>query len=117
MAFRFEHLDIWKFAVIYSTTIYTLTKKFPREEIFGIVNQLRRAANSVSANIAEGSGSASIKDFSHYLDIAVKSIHETVSFLYIAKEQNYITEAERAAIYMEAESLVKQIQAFKRSLR
>ncbi len=116
MAFRFEHLNIWKDAVNYAKKIYILTKNFPKDELFALTNQLRRAVSSISTNIAEGSGSSSKKDFSHFLDIAIKSAFETVSLLYLAKEQGYITEKERLEFYEQAEILVKKIQAFKRTL-
>jgi four helix bundle protein len=116
MAFRFEHLDIWKDSIIYSKKVYKLSKSFPRHEMFALTNQLRRAVNSISTNIAEGTGSSSKKDFSHFLDIAIKSTFETVSLLYLAEQENYIKEIERLKLYEEAEILVKKIQAFKRSL-
>ena len=113
MAFRFETLEIWKDALVYTRKIYLLTKQFPREELFSIVDQLRRAANSIAANIAKGSGSSSKKDFCHYLDIAIQSAYETVSHLYLAKELEYISEETRKEFYINAEVLVKKIQAFK----
>ena len=78
MAFRFEQLQIWQSAIIFTNNIYTATKVFPPEERFSLTDQLRRSASSIAANIAEGSGSSSKKDFSHYLDIAIKSTYETV---------------------------------------
>lgn len=116
MAFRFEQLDIWKESNLLIGKIYRETKKFPRDELFSLTNQLRRSASSISANIAEGAGSSSKKDFSHYLDIAIKSIYETVSHLYLAKEQKYISERLRKQFYEEAEVLVKRIQSFKKWL-
>lgn len=113
MAFRFETLDIWKDALSYTKKIYLLTNKFPREELFALVDQLKRSANSVAANIAEGSGSVSKKDFSHYLDIAIKSAYETVSHIYLAKELGYVSDETRQELYKEVEKLVKKIQAFK----
>ena len=117
MAFRFEHLDIWKDSLLYANHIYLLTKKFPRDELFALTNQLRRAVSSISTNIAEGSGSTSKKDFAHFLDIAIKSTYETVSLLYLATEQGYITEAERKDLYEKAEILVKKINSFKKYLK
>lgn len=111
--FKFESLEIWIEAKNYSNKIYYVTKSFPKEETFGLTDQLRRAANSISANIAEGSGSNSKKDFCHYLDIAIKSLYETVSHLYIAQDQDYIDENQRKELYRIAESLVKRIQNFK----
>lgn len=113
MAFRFEHLNIWQNSIQFSSTIYKITKKFPRDEQFALVDQLRRAANSISANIAEGSGSSSKKDFSHYLDIAIKSAYEVVSHLYIAEQQGYINLETKNELYRETEILVKKIKAFR----
>lgn len=116
MAFRFEHLDIWKDSNLFISKIYKATKEFPRDELFSLTNQLRRSAGSISANIAEGAGSSSDKDFSHYLDIAIKSLYETVAHLYLAKEQKYISERLRKQFYNDAEVLVKRIQSFKKWL-
>lgn len=62
MTYSFEKLDIWQLSIDFSTNIYQCTKDFPSEEKFGITNQIRRAANSVSANLAEGSSRLSNKD-------------------------------------------------------
>ncbi|HLD01616.1 MAG TPA: four helix bundle protein [Patescibacteria group bacterium] len=117
MAFRFEQLEIWHDANQYVDTIYKTVKTFPKDEMFALTDQLRRSASSIAANIAEGSGSTSKKDFMHYLDIAIKSIYETVSHLYLAKTQNYISEEQRIKLYTNAEILTKKIQAFKGWLR
>lgn len=116
MAFRFEQLEIWKEANNYASTIYQITKNFPREELFSLTDQLKRSASSISANIAEGSGSDSKKDFRHYLDISIKSIYETVSHLNLAKDQGYISEKQRSELYLQAEVLTKRVQAFKKWL-
>lgn len=113
MAFRFETLDIWKNAITFIKDIYLLTKSFPREELFSLVDQLRRAANSIAANIAEGCGSSSKKEFAHYLDIAIKSLYEAVSHLYVAKELEYISQKDYDRLYFTAENLSKRIRAFK----
>lgn len=82
MAFRFENLEIWKFSIVFTSKIYQITRNFPSQELFSLVDQLRRAASSIAANIAEGSGSSTTKDFVRYLDIAIKSCYETVSHLF-----------------------------------
>lgn len=92
MAFRFEKLEIWSDSIKYTKEIYKIIKNFPREELFALTDQLKRSASSIPANIAEGSGSSSAKEFLHFLDISGKSLYETVSHLYLAKELNYITE-------------------------
>ena len=117
MAFKFENLEIWKDSNQFVKNIYKITKKFPRDELFALTDQLRRSASSISANIAEGSGSSSKKDFTHYLDISIKSIYETVSHLYLAKDQGYLLEKDLLSLYNKAEVLVKRIQAFKSWLK
>lgn len=116
MAFRFEHLEIWKSAVAFNLKIYTSTRLFPREELFSLTDQLKRASISISANIAEGSGSSSKKDFMHYLDIAIKSCYETVSHLFIARDQKYISKTVFEDLYKDAEMLSRKIRSFKISL-
>lgn len=117
MAFRFEHLAIWKDGIAYANEIYKLTKLFPREELFSFSDQLKRAASSIPTNIAEGSGSSSKKDFSHYLAISIKSTYETVSLLHLALQQGYVSLQTRDKLYLKAELLVKKIQAFKNTLK
>lgn len=116
MAFRFEHLEIWKESIFYANEIYLVVKTFPREELFALSDQLRRSSSSVSTNIAEGAGSRSKKDFSHFLDIAIKSVYETVSLLYLATEQNYISNKKRLELYELADKLVRKIKSFQNRL-
>lgn len=117
MAFRFEQLEVWVEANVLATKIYTVTKRFPKEELFALTSQIRRSAGSIAANIAEGSGGNSKKDFCHYLDIAIKSLYETVSHLYLSEQQGYISKGEREILYNEAEVLVKKICALRKSLQ
>ncbi len=116
MAFRFETLDIWKDSVLFIKDIYIITKTFPREEFFSLVDQLRRAATSIAANISEGSGSSSKKEFAYFLDVSVKSLYEAVSHLFVAKELHYISHQTYKDLYNKAEILSKKIRAFKASI-
>ena len=113
MAFRFEELEIWQLAIEYVNDIYTICKKFPQEELFSLQDQLRRCSTSIAANIAEGSGSSSKKDFCHYLDISIKSVYESVSHLHIAKKQGYITASQQLKLYEDADKLSRKIRSFK----
>lgn len=115
--FRFEHLEIWKESINLSKEIYGLVKKFPKEELFALGDQLRRAAVSISANIAEGSGSNSNKDFSNFLGIAIKSLFEVVSLITISKDNTYISNKEFDAMHNKAELLAKRIQALRNTLK
>ncbi|HVZ58153.1 MAG TPA: four helix bundle protein [Patescibacteria group bacterium] len=116
MAFRFEELEIWKLAICYTNSIYSICKRFPKEELFSLQDQLKRCSSSIAANIAEGSGASSTKDFCHYLDISTKSVYESVSHLFIAKQQGYITKDQLGELYEDADKLARKIRSFKASL-
>ncbi len=95
---NFRKLDVWKLGVEYAIEVYALTKMFPKEELFGLSSQIRRAASSIPANIAEGSATATDKAFTHYLRIALGSAFELETLILIAKSQSYITEETYLAI-------------------
>jgi len=117
MPFRFESLKIWHMARDYAKKVYKLTAAFPRKEDYGLTSQLNRAANSISLNIAEGSGKKSIKHFDLYLDNAVGSTFEVVAGSYRALDEGYIDQAALDALYTEGEALAKAINAFRRTLK
>ncbi len=77
--FNFEKLDVWQKTIDFADLIYTETRAFPGEERFGLTNQLRRAAVSISSNIAEGSSRSSRNDFARFTEIAAGSVFESVS--------------------------------------
>ena len=114
--FRFEHLEIWKLSVNYAGKIYDITDKFPKNELFGLSSQIKRAVVSISANIAEGSGSSSKNDFKVFLNYAVRSNAELVSELYIARDRGFISPKEFVSLYRDGEILIRKITAFKKSL-
>jgi len=90
--YSFEKLDVWKKSRKLVVKIYKLTKAFPEDEKFGLVSQMRRAAVSVTANIAEGSSRLSKKDQSHFYQIGYSSLIELLNHLYISLDLAYLTE-------------------------
>jgi len=110
--FKFEELEIWKQAVKFASAIHGLTRGFPAEERFGLTQQLRNAAISISLNIAEGSGRYHNKDFLRFLQIVIGSLYEVVSGLFIAKNEEYISDRDFKNAYSEAEKIAKMINAF-----
>ena len=82
--FNFEKLEVWNRSIEFADLIYSLTRSFPDEERFGLTNQMRRAAVSVSSNIAEGSARSSRPDFARFLEMATGSLFEIVSQATIA---------------------------------
>ena len=89
LQFNFEKLSVYKKSNEFVNEIYLLTKKYPREEMFGLISQLRRAAVSISLNIAEGSARTK-KDFSRFIDMARGSIFECITILEISLNQDYV---------------------------
>ena len=85
-----EDLTVWKMSIDFVTDIYRITKDFPREEIYGLTSQLRRAAVSIPSNIAEGAARHSTKEYIQFLYISLGSIAEVETKLIIAKKLNYI---------------------------
>ena len=88
--FKFEKLSVWQKSIEYADQIYSLTKSFPQDEQFGLTSQLRRAAVSISSNIAEGSARSSATDFCRFIEIAYGSLMETISQAKIASRQKYV---------------------------
>src|SRR3990167_34590 len=85
----YKDLVVWKKSIDLATLTYKLTDKFPREEIYGISSQLKRAAVSVASNIAEGSIRGSKKDFCHFLRIASGSIAELETQVEISRNLSF----------------------------
>ncbi len=90
MNHNFRELQIWQESVENATITYTITKKFPKEELFGIVSQMRRASVSIASNIAEGSGRGTDAQFSHFLDLAIGSSFELETQIIISKNLGYV---------------------------
>ncbi|MBI2195507.1 MAG: four helix bundle protein [Candidatus Levybacteria bacterium] len=114
--FRFENLEIYKETLFLIELIYTLTKKFPKDEMFGITNQLRRASVSILLNIAEGS-SRTRKDFAHFLSLSKGSCFECVAILEVCKNQKYISDKEFLGFYERLNKISRMIGRFQISLR
>ena len=87
---RYKELKAWELSISIVTDIYKITEKFPRQEQFGLTNQIRRAAVSIPSNIAEGAGKNTTGDFKRFLSIAMGSCNEVETQLIISKELGYI---------------------------
>lgn len=115
MSFNFEKLDVYNKAIDFANEIYSLTKTFPKNEIFGLINQLRRAAVSISLNVSEGSARTK-KDFSRFIDMARGSVFECVAILQISRKQSYINQEKFSELESRLTDLSKMLSGLKKSL-
>lgn len=113
---NFRNLKIYSRSIEFAVEIYTLSRTFPREELYGITSQIRRAATSISLNIAEGSGNTSEKEFRRFLEIALRSNYEVMSCLEIAKRLTYCDEDKYRVLIAEADEIAAMIVGFSKSL-
>ena len=114
--FKFEKLDVWQKAIDFADLVYSKTKPFPSDERFGLTNQMRRAAVSVSSNIAEGSARISDADFARFVEIATGSIFEVVSQSTVAERQGYLSDESFAAIYKAGKEQGRMLSGLRRTL-
>ncbi len=105
-------LDVWKEARALANNIYTATRSFPKEEIFGLTSQMRRSAVSVPSNIAEGCGRNHPKDSIQFFFIARGSLYELETQLYISFDQKYIDELLLKSILLKLETTRKLLNGF-----
>ena len=90
-----KDLDVWKNSVNMVTSIYQMTEKFPKSEIYGLTNQIRRSAVSIPSNIAEGAGRFHKKEFIQFLYIALGSIAELETQIIISNNLKFISDSEQ----------------------
>jgi four helix bundle protein len=114
--FNFEKLDVWHKAIEFADLVYKVSGSFPREEQFGLTNQIRRAAVSVSSNIAEGSSRGSRIDFARFVEIATGSLFEVVSQLTIVQRQGWIGDESYKTLYGAALQQVRMLSGLRGSL-
>ncbi len=105
----FEELTIWQEARELTNRIYILSKKFPKEELYGLTSQIRRASVSIMSNIAEGFNRRSTKEFINFLIISRASISEVQNDLYISLDLNYINKENFETIYNHAQKISMSI--------
>ncbi len=114
--FNFEKLRVYQDALEFSKQIYRITKRFPKDELFGLTSQFRRAASSIPMNIAEGSGLTKTQ-FKDFLRRARGSVHECVTILFLALDNDYTSEEEQKEMYQNCQKLSKAISALINSMQ
>ncbi|HEX9422002.1 MAG TPA: four helix bundle protein [Pyrinomonadaceae bacterium] len=94
----YTKIEAWRLADDLTVAVYERTRSFPKEELYGLTSQLRRASYSVPANIVEGTSRESKKDYLHFLYIARGSLSETQYFIHLAQRLNYLSSEEADAL-------------------
>jgi four helix bundle protein len=113
----FRELEVWKRAHCAVLEIYRLTNPFPRSEQFGVVSQLRRAAYSIPANIAEGFGRRSTKELLQFLAVANGSLEELRYFLLLSRDLRYLSPLDLEKLEKDLKAIAQMLEALSQSLR
>lgn len=116
MSFKFENLRVWKDAIELANEIHVLTLEWPKSELYILTSQIKRAVDSISLNISEGSTGQSNAEFTRFLKYANRSGLEVITCLYLAKGRNLITEENFQKYYNQTETLIVKIQALIKSI-
>lgn len=112
----YKDLIVWQKGIELVNEIYAITKRFPKEEMFGITNQMRRAAVSVPANIAEGWGRNSTKNYIQFVRVSRGSLYELETMLVIAENQHYIDDGIKISLSGKMDELGKMLNKLLQSL-
>jgi four helix bundle protein len=113
----FKDLILWQKSHLLTLEVYKLTSKFPDEEKFSLINQMRRAAYSIPSNIVEGYSRNSRKEFIRFLSISKGSLGELRYFSILAKDLEYISVIQYNSVEIKMEEVSKLIHAFIKSLK
>jgi four helix bundle protein len=116
MPFKFEKLIVWQKALDLSEEVDKLTKTFPKDELYILTSQIKRAADSVSLNITEGSTGQTNPEFNRFLSYALRSDIEVVGCIFIGKRRNIITEEVFNKIYKMCEEILVMINGLRKNL-
>jgi len=113
----FRKLDVYKRALSFTRTVRKVTASFPREEMFALASQYRRAADSIALNIAEGAGCSSKKEFARFLGYSVRSGYECSGCADISLNQDYISKKQYGDLIDETNQIVAMLIGLQRSLQ
>jgi four helix bundle protein len=117
MSFKFEKLIVWQKSVDLAADIHDLTKTFPKDELFILSAQIKRAADSVSLNIAEGSTGQSNPEFKRFLSYALRSNIEVVGCLFLAQKRNLIQDDDFTKLYKQCEEILAMLNGLRKTLK
>jgi len=113
----FRQLKVWEKAHLLALGIYKATSKFPKEELYGLTSQIRRASASIPTNIAEGCGRNTDADFARFLQIAMGSASETEYQLILAHDLEFLTKDQHEKLHNEVEEVKRMLASLLKTIR
>ena len=116
MISSYQDLTVWQESIVFVSEVYAITKSFPKEEMYGLISQLRRAAVSVPSNIAEGQGRKTPLAFINHLNIAYGSLMEVETQLHIATKLKYVSEEQLDGLLKRSQAIGKMLNGLISSL-
>ena len=114
---NFKELRVWQESIRLTEEVYSITSNLPKEEMYGLNSQIRRAVVSIPSNIAEGSGRESKKEFNQFLNISLGSSFELETQLILSENLYYLTKDELIHIYQSLSEIQRMLYGLKKSLR
>ena len=117
MKFKFENLIVWQKAMGLAEYINKMSYKFPKEEVYNLSSQIRRAADSIALNISEVSIGQTNPEFKRFIGYAIRSLAEMVTCLHKAKRREYISEQKFSKYYEDAFNLMNMLVGFKNKIK
>jgi len=109
---RWKKLNVWKLADKLALRVYEVTRRFPRDEVYGITSQLRRAALSIPTNIVEGYSRKGDKELAHFLSISFASLSEVKYLIYFSDNLGYLSEEEYQGLKEVCDNVGRSLWAF-----
>ena len=113
---KFKDLEVYRKSLIFTRLVRETTRRFPKDELFGLSSQFRRAADSIALNIAEGAGNSSKREVARFLDYSIRSGFECLGCLDIALENTSIEANAYKSLSERANELVAMLYGLKKSL-
>ena len=107
--FKFEKLEVWKKSVVLYTKVSEISNSINQRDQFSLGEQIRRAALSISTNIAEGSGREGEREAKYFFNIAKGSVYEVVSLLYIMRDKGYLNTQDYEVLYQRCDEIAKML--------
>ena len=113
----FRTLKVWEKSHQFTLKTYSLSRNFPKDELFGLVSQIRRASSSIAINIAEGCGRGSDADFARFLQISMGSASETEYLIMLCADLEYIPNDSKETLLLEVQELKMMLASLIKTIR